>query len=216
MLFRSAEFAGDRSVEQELTLVAQTVNKYFQLFALCARVGSKKFSRTIFASVHKKMGGHLDYCVSGGAALDREIGEGLRTLGLDVLEGYGMTEAAPMISFTRPDDIIPGCCGKPLPSVTCKLVNGELWAKGPNIMQGYYGKPRETAEALDADGFLHTGDLARFDEEGRLYITGRSKEIIVLSNGKNVQPAEIEYKLEKYTERVRDKKDDDHNCSKCV
>ena len=174
------------------------------LFALCARVGSKKFSRTIFASVHKKMGGHLDYCVSGGAALDREIGEGLRTLGLDVLEGYGMTEAAPMISFTRPDDIIPGCCGKPLPSVTCKLVNGELWAKGPNIMQGYYGKPRETAEALDADGFLHTGDLARFDEEGRLYITGRSKEIIVLSNGKNVQPAEIEYKLEKYTERVKE------------
>ena len=174
------------------------------LFALCAKVGSKKLSRTIFASVHKKMGGHLDYCVSGGAALDREIGNGLRTLGLDVLEGYGMTEAAPMISFTRPNDIIPGCCGKLLPIVECKIVEGELWARGRNIMQGYYGKPKETAEAVDADGFLHTGDLARFDEEGRLYITGRSKEIIVLSNGKNVQPAEIEFKLEKYSKRVKE------------
>lgn len=174
------------------------------LFALCAKVGSKKLSRLVFGAVHKKMGGHLDYCVSGGAALDREIGEGLRTLGLDVLEGYGMTEAAPMISFTRPDDIVPGCCGKPLPNVTCKIVEGELWAKGPNIMQGYYGKPEETAATVDQEGFLHTGDLARFDQQGRLYITGRSKEIIVLSNGKNIQPAEIEYKLEKYAGYVKE------------
>lgn len=174
------------------------------LFWLCAKAGSPALSKTIFKSVHKKMGGHITYCVSGGASLDREIGNGLRTLGLDVLEGYGMTEAAPMISFTRPGDIIPGCAGLPLPTVECKIVNGELLAKGPNVMLGYYNRPEETAEVLDKDGFLHTGDLARFDEKGRVYITGRSKEIIVLSNGKNVQPAEIEFKLEQYTALVKE------------
>jgi len=175
-----------------------------QLFNLCATVKSRGFSRFIFQSVRKKMGGHLDYCVCGGAALDKEIGEGLRTLGLDVLEGYGMTETAPMISFTRPGDIIPGCAGRPLPCVEVKLVNGELCAKGPNVMQGYYNRPEETAAVIDKDGFLHTGDLARFDEEGRVYITGRTKEIIVLSNGKNVQPSEIEFKLEKYDNKVKE------------
>ncbi len=174
------------------------------LFWLCAKVGSKKLSRTIFGSVRKKMGGHIDFLVSGGAALDREIGQGLRTLGLDVLEGYGMTECAPMITFTRPGDIIPGCAGLPLPVMDCKIVNGELWAKGPNVMQGYYKRPEETAQVLDAEGYIHTGDLARFDEQGRVYITGRSKEIIVLSNGKNVQPNEIEYKLEKYDDKVKE------------
>ncbi|MBR5608070.1 MAG: AMP-binding protein, partial [Bacteroidaceae bacterium] len=174
------------------------------LFWLCQKVGSPALSKTIFKSVRKKMGGHITYCVCGGASLDLEVGCGLRTLGLDVLEGYGMTEAAPMISFTRPGDIIPGCAGLPLPTVECKIVNDELWAKGPNIMQGYYNRPEETEEVLDKDGFLHTGDLARFDEKGRIYITGRSKEIIVLSNGKNVQPAEIEFQLEQYPVQVKE------------
>ncbi len=175
-----------------------------QLFALCKKANNRTLSRLIFSSVRKKMGGHLDYCVSGGAALDREIGEGLRTLGLDVLEGYGMTETAPIIAFTRPGDIIPGCVGLPLPSVECKLVNGELCAKGPNVMVGYYKRPEETKAVIDNEGFIHTGDLARFDEAGRVYITGRSKEIIVLSNGKNVQPAEIEFQLEKYDTLVKE------------
>ncbi|MBQ1796539.1 MAG: AMP-binding protein, partial [Prevotella sp.] len=150
------------------------------LFNLCARVQSRALSRFIFKSVRDKMGGHLDYCVSGGAALDREIGNGLKTLGLDVLEGYGMTETAPIIAFTRPGDYIPGCSGKPLPSVEVKLVNGELCAKGKNLMLGYYNRPEETAQVIDEDGFLHTGDLASIDSEGRITITGRTKEIIVL------------------------------------
>ena len=174
------------------------------LFNICAKAHSRTLSRLVFKSVRDKMGGHIDFCVSGGAALDKEIGEGLRTLGLDVLEGYGMTETAPIISFTRPGDIIPGCVGLPLPSVECKLINGELCCKGPNVMQGYYGRPEETAAVIDKDGFLHTGDLARFDDKGRIIITGRTKEIIVLSNGKNVQPNEIEYKLEKYDTRVKE------------
>ena len=174
------------------------------LFALCSAAKSRTLSRLVFSSVRKKMGGHIDYCVSGGAALDKEIGEGLRTLGLDVLEGYGMTETAPIIAFTRPGDIIPGCSGLPLPGVECKLVDGELCVKGPNLMKGYYNRPEETAEVIDSDGYLHTGDLASFDSAGRITITGRTKEIIVLSNGKNVQPSEIEYKLEKYDKFIKE------------
>ena len=174
------------------------------LFSLCRVAKSRTLSRLVFSSVRKKMGGHIDYCVSGGAALDKEIGEGLRTLGLDVLEGYGMTETAPIISFTRPGDIIPGCSGLPLPGVECKLVDGELCVKGPNLMKGYYNRPEETREVIDSDGYLHTGDLATFDSVGRITITGRTKEIIVLSNGKNVQPSEIEYKLEKFEKLVKE------------
>lgn len=175
-----------------------------QLFAICQKANNRTLSRLVFSSIRKKMGGHINFCVSGGAALDREIGEGLRTLGLDVLEGYGMTETAPIIAFTRPGDIIPGCVGLPLPSVECKLINGELCAKGPNVMIGYYNRPEETANVIDREGFIHTGDLARMDDEGRVYITGRSKEIIVLSNGKNVQPSEIEFQLEKYEKLVKE------------
>ena len=174
------------------------------LFNMCKKAQNRRLSRFVFQAVHKKMGGHLDYCVCGGAALDREIGEGLKTLGLEVLEGYGMTEMAPIIAFTRPGDYIPGCAGLPLPSVECKIVGGELLAKGKNLMMGYYNRPEETAEVIDSDGFLHTGDLAEVDEKGRVYLTGRSKEIIVLSNGKNVQPSEIEYKLEKYDSQVKE------------
>lgn len=173
------------------------------LFKLCAVVGSRTLSRTIFKSVRTKMGGHIAYCVSGGAALDKEIGEGLKTIGLDVLEGYGMTEAAPMISFTRPDDIVPGCSGLPVPSVEVEIRDGEVCAKGRNIMQGYYNRPEETADILK-DGWLYTGDLGHFDDKGRLVITGRRKEIIVLSNGKNVNPTEIEFKIEAYGEYVKE------------
>ena len=140
----------------------------------------------------------------GGAPLDKEVGEGLTTLGFHLLEGYGMTEMAPIIAFTRPGDYICGCAGLPLPSVDCKIVNGELCCKGNNLMKGYYNRPEETAEVIDADGYLHTGDLGYLDEKGRVYITGRTKEIIVLSNGKNVQPNEIEYKLEKFDSRVKE------------
>ena len=174
------------------------------LFNLCKKVHSLKFSRFIFSAVHKKMGGHVDYCVCGGAPLDKEVGEGLTTLGFHLLEGYGMTEMAPIIAFTRPGDYICGCAGLPLPSVDCKVVNGELCCKGNNLMKGYYNRPEETAQVIDADGYLHTGDLGYLDEKGRVYITGRTKEIIVLSNGKNVQPNEIEYKLEKFEDRVKE------------
>ena len=174
------------------------------MYKLCEKVGSYSFSQKLFSAVHQSLGGNLKYCVSGGAALDKEIGEGMRTLGIRVLEGYGMTETSPMISFTRPDDIIPGCSGLPLPCCECKIIDGELCVKGENVMVGYYNRPEETAAIFDENGYLHTGDLARFDEKGRVYITGRKKEIIVLSNGKNVQPVEIEFKIEKYDTYVKE------------
>lgn len=174
------------------------------LFRMCAFFRSRTLSRLVFGSIRRKMGGHIQYFVSGGAALSKEIGEGLHTLGLDVLEGYGMTETAPIICFTRPTDIRPGCVGLPLPGIECKLVNGELCAKGPNVMLGYYNRPQETAQVIDQDGYLHTGDLATIDKKGRVTITGRTKEIIVLSNGKNIEPSEIEYKLEQYEKYVKE------------
>ncbi|MCR5394677.1 MAG: AMP-binding protein [Bacteroidales bacterium] len=174
------------------------------VFRLCRWLQWRWLSRIVFRSVHKKLGGQLAYLVCGGAALDKEIGIGLKTLGLDVLEGYGMTEAAPVLAFTRPDDIKPGSVGQPTPSVQAKFVNGELCCKGPNIMQGYYNRPEETAAVIDADGWLHTGDLGYFDDQGRIIITGRSKEIIVLSNGKNINPSEIEYKIEQYADYVKE------------
>lgn len=174
------------------------------LFKICAKVGSPALSRKVFGAVHKKLGGNLAYCVSGGASLDPEIGEGLRTLGITMLEGYGMSETAPIISFTRPGDVIPGCVGLPMSTVTVKIVEGEICVKGPNVMLGYYNRPEETAQVIDSEGFVHTGDLGYIDELGRIHITGRSKEIIVLSNGKNVQPNEIEYKIEKYDDKVKE------------
>lgn len=174
------------------------------LYRLCEKAQSRTLSRLIFHSVRQKMGGAISYLVSGGAALDRETAVGLKTLGLDVLEGYGMTEAAPMICFTRPDDIIPGCVGKAVPEVELRLVNDELWARGRNIMQGYYNRPEETADVLDSEGWLHTGDLATIDGAGHVFITGRKKEIIVLSNGKNINPVEIEEKIEHYAEIVKE------------
>ena len=174
------------------------------LFGMCAFFRSRTLSRIVFGSIRRKMGGHIRYFVSGGAALSKEIGEGLKTLGLDVLEGYGMTETAPIICFTRPTDIRPGCVGLPLPGIECKLVNGELCAKGPNVMLGYYNRPEETAQVIDEDGYIHTGDLATIDKKGRVTITGRTKEIIVLSNGKNIEPSEIEYKLEQYDRYVKE------------
>lgn len=174
------------------------------LYRLCDKVQSRRLSRLVFSSVRKKMGGHITFCVSGGAALDAETARGLKTLGLDVLEGYGMTETAPIIAFTRPGDIRPGCVGLTMPSVEVKIVDGELLARGRNVMQGYYNRPEETADIIDADGYVHTGDLATIDDSGHITITGRKKEIIVLSNGKNVNPSEIEDKIEHYKEFVKE------------
>lgn len=164
------------------------------LYALARKLKSKPFSKKIFKAVHEKLGGNIHYLVSGGAALDPSVGEQFTTLGFEVLEGYGMTEAAPMITFTQPGRVKIGSPGEVMKQTRVEIRDGEIVASGPNIMKGYYNKPEETAEIL-RDGWLYTGDLGEFDKDGFLYITGRKKEIIVLSNGKNVNSAELEDKI---------------------
>ena len=109
-----------------------------------------------------------------------------------------------MIAFTRPDDIVPGSVGLPIHGCEVIVINGELCARGKNVMSGYYKREKETADIIDKNGWLHTGDLGRIDEKGRIFITGRMKEIIVLSNGKNVNPTEIEHKIEEYADIVKE------------
>jgi len=158
---------------------------------------SRKLAKKIFKKVHQGFGGHLQFLVSGGAALNKEVGTFFQTLGFDVLEGYGMTEAAPMITFTRPGKTVIGSPGQALPGLKMEIRDDEIVAKGDNIMKGYYNKPEETNDVLK-DGWLYTGDLGRIDKNGYLFITGRKKEIIVLQNGKNINPVELETKLEGY------------------
>lgn len=161
------------------------------LFSIAKKMKSKSFSKMIFGTVHRRFGGALEYLVSGGAALDPEVGFDFKVLGFEVLEGYGMTEAAPLITFTRPGKVRIGSPGQHMPTMEVRIENDEILAKGDNIMKGYYKNPAATAEVLK-DGWLYTGDLGYLDEEGYLYITGRKKEIIVLPNGKNINPIELE------------------------
>jgi long-chain acyl-CoA synthetase len=167
------------------SVVARTLVK------LAGTIDSLKLSRILFGSVQKKFGGHLRYLVCGGAPLDQEVVRLFKTLGFEILEGYGMTETAPMITFTRPGKIVPGIPGQLLPGIQMKFIDGEIVVSGKNVMQGYYKKPEDTAQVLK-DGWLYTGDLGFMDEKGYLHITGRKKEIIVLPNGKNINPEEVE------------------------
>jgi long-chain acyl-CoA synthetase len=164
---------------------------------------SRALARKIFKKVHVSFGGALEYMVSGGAALNKEVGNFFQLVGFDVLEGFGMTEAAPMITFTRPGAVRIGSPGQVLPGLQMEIRDGEIVAKGPNVMQGYFNRPEETAEVIK-DGWLHTGDLGEIDKGGYLYITGRKKEIIVLSNGKNINPVEVESKLEMGTPSIKE------------
>ena len=152
----------------------------------------------LFSPVHLGFGGRIRYLISGGSALSESTLKSFRGLGFNLNEGYGMTEAAPVLTVTPPTGRpIPGSVGQPLPGIDIRIDSpnargvGEVLARGPNIMVGYYGNERATNEVLRA-GWLHTGDLGRIDEEGNLYIVGRLKEMIVDSNGKNVYPDELE------------------------
>ncbi|MHB8579020.1 MAG: AMP-binding protein [Ignavibacteriaceae bacterium] len=171
------------------------------IFKLAGIINSRSFSKLIFKKVHEKFGGHIEYMVCGGAKLDEDLARDFKTLGFEMLEGFGMTEAAPMITFTHPGKWKIGSAGLPLSCLEVETKDGEIVARGRNIMQGYYNRPEETAEVLK-EGWLHTGDLGYLDNEGFIHITGRSKEIIVLSNGKNINPEEIENKIKDISDLI--------------
>ena len=151
----------------------------------------------VFRQVHSALGGRLKLAVSGGSALPRRVADFFNDIGVKLLEGYGLTEASPVLSVARPDEALrAGAVGKVLSGVDLKLVPegaevGEIVAQGPNVMAGYYRNQAATEEVL-RDGWLHTGDLGRFDADGRLYIVGRAKEVIIDSGGNNIYIDELE------------------------
>lgn len=152
--------------------------------------------RLVADSVLEKLGGRMRLAISGGAALSPTIAKIFISLGLNLLQGYGLTETSPVISVNRPDDNIPESIGTTIPGVTVKLgENDELLTTSPCVMLGYWKNPEATQSVIDEAGWFHTGDKARQDEQGHLYITGRLKDIIVMGNGEKVPPADMEMSI---------------------
>ncbi len=152
--------------------------------------------RLAFQGVRETLGGKLRFILSGSAPLPAHIGSFLQACGVPVIEGYGLTETAPVIAINPPDRPRFGTVGKPLPEVAVKIApDGEILCQGPNVMEGYWHKPEATREVLEADGWFHTGDIGAFDSDGYLRILDRKKELIVMSNGKKVAPQVLENEL---------------------
>jgi len=159
--------------------------------------------KVVFKSVHKALGKQFRFSACGGAKLDPQVMEDLEALGLTILEGYGLTETSPVVTFNPIEKRKPGSVGRTLPSAEIKIIapatntelqvmqEGEIVIKGPMVMRGYYKNPEATSQVMH-DGWFHSGDLGYIDHDGYLFITGRIKEVIVLSSGKNIYPDEVE------------------------
>jgi long-chain acyl-CoA synthetase len=196
-------------LKRKLILWALSVGKQHASYRLAGRrapgmleLEYKLATKLVFSKVHKKLGGRLKYAISGGAALAREIAEFLGAIGLSICEGYGLSETSPVLAANRPDAVRLGSVGPAWPGVELKIQpepdrerDGEILARGEPIMMGYYGKPEDTAEAIDKDGWFHTGDIGYLDQDGFLFITDRKKELIKTAGGKYVAPQPIENRL---------------------
>jgi long-chain acyl-CoA synthetase len=183
-----------------------------QLFNLAVAVGYSRFEhqqgrgpwqashllwplldKLVAHKVMDKLGGRLRMAMSGGAALPTDVSRVFIGLGLPILQGYGMTESSPVVCTNTFENNLPSSVGPPIPGVSVKLgEHNALLIRGPNVMLGYWHNPEATQAVLSADGWLNSGDIARIDEQGRVTITGRLKEIIVMSNGEKVPPADME------------------------
>ncbi|HSF19953.1 MAG TPA: AMP-binding protein, partial [Vicinamibacteria bacterium] len=184
--------------EERSESVADLLNALVDANYLLREEAPLNFGPLLFLPIHLAFGGRIRYLISGGSALRPSTLKTFRGLGFDLFEGYGLTEASPVLAVTRPDEkTVLGSVGKALPGIEIRIHDpdrrgvGEVIARGPNVMAGYYGNEESTREALRG-GWLYTGDLGRIDDEGNLFIVGRSKEIIIDQNGKNVYPDELE------------------------
>ena len=187
------------AIESELKNSPIHVRAMFKfMFKIAKYVPSYRIKKLIFNKIHKKFGGHFSGCISGGAPLDLAVGEFFERIGIKVYQGYGLSEASPVVSVNvdRRGDL--ASVGAPLKSLEAKIDSetGELILRGASVMRGYHNQPKMTSEVLEADGWLHTGDIAKI-RNGHIYITGRIKNMIVLSGGKKVFPEEVESVLEK-------------------
>jgi long-chain acyl-CoA synthetase len=188
----------------EVAKKGRLAEKIFGVMRMMSTASQKlgfNLGKVLFKKVHAQLGPDIRYFVTGGSRFDAQIGRDIHALGFKMLQAYGLTETTSGCFCTPPDDNIIGSIGRPLPGLQAKLVDtkadenghlvGEIALAGPTMMKGYYNRPEATAEVLK-DGWLHTGDLAYTDAKGNYFITGRAKDVIVLSSGKNIYPEEIE------------------------
>ena len=164
--------------------------------SLIEKIKFKVYDRLVYGKIRERFGGKIKHFISGGAPIAPELGALLIGLGMETLEGYGLTETSPVISVNRPFGPRLGTVGPPLPNVEVKIADdGEIVVRAPSVMKGYWNKPTETKEVLTNDGWFHTGDIGELND-GFLKITGRKKDLLVLGNGKNVAPQPIELQLQ--------------------
>jgi long-chain acyl-CoA synthetase len=163
------------------------------LISINLKIKQALADKLVFSKIRERTGGRIRFFVSGGAALPKEIGEFFEAIGLKIFEGYGLTETSPVISINRPNNYKFGSAGLLLPGVEVKFASdGEILTRGEHVMKGYYNNPQSTKEAINEEGWFHTGDMGHFDSENFLLITDRKKNLFVSSGGKNIAPQPIE------------------------
>ncbi|MBQ4122534.1 AMP-binding protein [bacterium] len=187
-------------IEKQIESSPKSVKKAFKfLYDLAKYIPFYSVRKLLFWKIHKNMGGRFFGCISGGAPLDVEVGTFFERIGIKVYQGYGLSETSPVVSVNIDKRDVLSSVGPALRHFEARIdeKTGELLLRGPSVMKGYHNQPEMTAEVIDPEGWLHTGDIAKIDKDGHIFITGRIKNMIVLQGGKKVFPEEVEAVIEK-------------------